>query len=199
MKNKNALIIIAKYPEQKYVKTRLTGAVSDKKRLSLYKFFLDSALKRLGRIKGADTFIAFAPRNKEDYFLRYGLPLLPLPAGDLGARMYYAFKEVFKKGYKKAALSGVDIPDLSARIVLKAFDLLTRSDIVFGPAKDGGYYLVGMKTLIKEIFEGVPWSSDKTLMKSIENAKLYGYNVALTEMLADIDTAEDLKNAGFLP
>ena len=194
----NALIIIAKYPEKKNVKTRLKGSMSDEQRLDLYVSLLNRAMTDLGDITGVDTFIAYAPKEREDYFLRFNLGLIPLNKGDLGAGMFKAFEEVFNLGYKRASLVGADIPDLSARIILEAFNVLLENDLVYGPAKDGGYYLVGMRKLIKEVFDNVPWSSDRTLKKSLEQASKSGKTVGFTEMLSDIDRIEDVRNAGLI-
>lgn len=196
--NSNALIIIAKYPYKDNVMTRLRGVMPDEKRLELYESLLHSTLEKLGKVPGTDTFIAFAPGEAEDYFLRFGARLIPLDRKDLGRGMFTAFKEVFNAGYRKAALVGADIPDLSVSIILDAFDVLSENSVVFGPAKDGGYYLVGMKKLIKEVFENVPWSSEQTLEKSVLQAKSAGESVGFTRTLYDIDTAEDLKRAGLI-
>jgi rSAM/selenodomain-associated transferase 1 len=196
--NKDALIIIAKYPAAGRVKTRLKGLMPDKKRLALYVTLLERTVEKLRAIPGVDTFIAYAPPDAEDYFSRFGIRLIPLFEGDLGERMRYAFTKVFADGYQKAALVGVDIPDLSTAIVLKSFELLSDNDIVFGPAKDGGYYLVGMKKLIREVFDNVPWSSDQTLKRSIDQAGKAGYSTAFTETLSDIDIIEDAKRAGLI-
>ncbi|HDZ62574.1 MAG TPA: glycosyltransferase [Nitrospirae bacterium] len=195
--NKNALIMIAKQPEINSVKTRLNGSMPDKERLALYVSMLESTVSRLGSINNADPFIAFAPLNAESYFLKFGLKLLPLPEGDLGERMFHAMNLVIGKGYEKTVLVGVDIPDLSKSIILNAFELLSDSDIVFGPAEDGGYYLVGFKTPIKEIFEGIQWSTDRALRQSIESASRGGYSIAFTKTLRDVDTPEDVQRAGF--
>lgn len=197
MSTVNALIIIAKYPEIGRVKTRLSGDLTDEQRLKLYMFLLTNTMSRLGSIGGVDTFIAFAPVERRAFFEAYGLRLLPLPPGDLGERMFYAFKEVFRKGYKKAALVGVDIPDLTPRIVTKAFELMNENDVVFGPARDGGYYLVGMKKPLQELFTDIPWSSDTTLDRSVQRGRYAGRAVGFTETLSDIDTIEDVKKAGF--
>lgn len=194
----NALIIIAKYPEKKSVKTRLKGLMPDDKRLELYVTLLNQTMQKLGAIPGVDTFIAFAPETAGEYFSRFNVRLIPLQEGDLGAGMFHAFREVFNAGYKKAALVGVDIPDISSLIILDAFDALSGSDLVYGPAKDGGYYLVGMRKLIGEVFKDVPWSSEKTLEKSLHQAGRYGHSVSLTETLNDIDTIDDAKKAGLL-
>jgi len=197
--NDNALIIIAKYPEEKNVKTRLKGLMPDEKRLALYVSMLENTLRKLKSVPGVDTYIAYAPESGKNYFTRFGVGLILLPEGDLGMRMFHAFRELFKTGYRRAVLVGADIPDLSSAIILKAFMILSLDDIVYGPAKDGGYYLVGMRKLIKEVFEDVPWSSNQTLNRSIERARQSGYNVALTETLSDIDTIDDVKRAGLMP
>ncbi len=196
--NDNALIIIAKYPEEKNVKTRLKGSMPDEKRLDLYVSMLENTLNKLKSVPGVDTFIAYAPESGKDYFTRFGVGLILLPEGDLGVRMFHSFREVFKAGYHRAALVGADIPDLSSTIILKAFALLSLDDIVYGPAVDGGYYLVGMRKLIKEIFEDVPWSSDQTLNRSIEKARQSGYSLALTETLSDVDTIDDVRRSGLM-
>jgi len=197
--NDNALIIIAKYPGEGNVKTRLKGLIPDEKRVEIYVSMLENTLRKLKLVPGADTFIAYAPESGKDYFARFGAGLILLPEGDLGIRMLHAFRELFKAGYRRAALVGADIPDLSPAIIQQAFELLSSSDIVYGPARDGGYYLVGMRKLVKEIFEGVPWSSDQTLNRSIEKAAQFGYRVALTEPLSDVDTIEDARRAGLIP
>lgn len=196
--NDNALIIIAKYPEEHNVKTRLKGSMPDEKRLDLYVSMLENTLHKLKSVPGVDTFIAYAPESGKDYFTRFGVGLILLPEGDLGVRMFHSFRELFKAGYHRAALVGADIPDLSSTIILKAFALLSLDDIVYGPALDGGYYLVGMRKLIKEIFEDVPWSSDQTLNRSIEKARQSGYSFALTETLSDVDTIDDLRRSGLM-
>jgi rSAM/selenodomain-associated transferase 1 len=197
MKNKNALIIIAKHPEKENVKTRLSGSMTREKRLELYMSMLGNTINRLRTVKGTDTIIAFAPGETKSYFSSFYLQTIPLPTGDLGERMHHAFEQVFRNGYEKAALVGVDIPDLSESIVLKAYEFLTDNDIVFGPAKDGGYYLIGMKRPYIELFKGVPWSTAETLKKSIEKVKKKGLSFALTEELYDVDTEKDAKRAGF--
>jgi rSAM/selenodomain-associated transferase 1 len=197
MKNKNALIIIAKYPANGQVKTRLEG-LSDEERVRIYSSLLEDTMKKLSAIQGTDTFIAFAPEDSEDYFSKFEVNLIPLGEGDLGVRMFQAFKKVFKAGYEKASLCGADIPDLSPEIILNSFAVLSENDLVFGPAEDGGYYLVGMRSLIKEVFDEVPWSSDVTLSKSLKQAKQYKYSFGFTETLYDIDTIEDMKRAGFV-
>ena len=197
MKNRNALIIIAKYPEKGKVKTRLSG-LSDDDRVRIYENLLRNTVDKLCSITGSDTFIAFAPDSAFEYFSQFKVNLITLRKGDLGDRMYAAFEEVFNQGYKKASLVGADIPDLSASIIMQSFEILKNNDLVFGPAKDGGYYLVGMSKLIKEVFEQVPWSSSETLEKSLDQAGKYGYRSGFVDTLSDVDRPEDIKRFGLM-
>lgn len=197
MKNRNALIIIAKYPEKGAVKTRIRG-LSDEQRVELYTRLLEDTMVKLSMIPGVDTYIAFAPFNTEEYFSRFNVGLIPLSDGDLGQRMYQAFHDTFHRGYEKVSLAGADIPDLSDSVIIDSFKHLSDHDLVFGPAGDGGYYLVGMRKLIREVFQDVPWSSDRTLEISIKNAEQSGYSVGLITMLSDIDTYEDAQKHGLI-
>jgi rSAM/selenodomain-associated transferase 1 len=197
MKNRNALIIIAKYPANGAVKTRING-LSDEQRVDLYSRLLNDTMKKLSSIPGVDTFIAYAPDDTGYYFSRFNAGLIPLSEGDLGNRMYQAFQGTFKKGYVKISLVGADIPDLTSVIINKSYNELTVHDIVFGPATDGGYYLIGMKKLIAEVFTDVPWSADNTLEVSIKNAKQAGYSIGFTDKMTDVDTYEDAQRHGLI-
>ncbi|MEW6602358.1 MAG: TIGR04282 family arsenosugar biosynthesis glycosyltransferase [Nitrospirota bacterium] len=198
MKHRDALIIIAKYPETGFVKTRLNGFMPDDQILKLYTHMLEQTIHKLRNIPGVDTYIAYAPEDAEGYFSGFGTSLIRLSGSDLGLNMSYSFEVIFRKGYQKAALVGADIPALSAAIVLHAFELLSDNDLVYGPAEDGGYYLVGMRKLCVEVFKNIPWSTDKTLSRSLEQADNFGYSVGYTQTLRDIDTIEDVKKTGFV-
>jgi rSAM/selenodomain-associated transferase 1 len=190
VKNRNALIIFAKSPEAGNVKTRLAGHIDDEERLRLYTSMLDDTLKKLRDIPGADTFISYA--GSEGYFRKFGLRMFPQSEGDLGEKMHLDISKVLGMGYEKAVLVGVDIPGLSADIITNAFKLLDGCDVVFGPASDGGYYLVGLKTAVEEIFTGIQWSTRTTLRETLSKAKEAGLSIDLTDILSDIDRPEDL-------
>jgi rSAM/selenodomain-associated transferase 1 len=145
-----------------------------------------------------DTFISYSPPEEAGYFSGFGPRTFPQSGGDIGERMYNALGKVLGEGYVKAVLVGVDIPGLSTSTVLRAFELLADSDMVFGPARDGGYYLVGLKKPAREIFQGIPWSTARTLGETLRKAYSLGYRTAFTETLSDIDTVEDLKRTGLL-
>jgi rSAM/selenodomain-associated transferase 1 len=196
--NSHALIIMAKSPRQGDVKTRLAGHMAEGERLGLYVSLLKSTIEKLKEVPGVDTFISYYPPEDAGYFSGFGPGTFPQSGGDIGERMFNALQKVLNKGYKKAVLVGVDIPRLSPSIVLRAFELLTESDLVFGPARDGGYYLVGLKEPVREIFEGIAWSTSRTLGETLKKASALGFRAALTELLSDIDTVDDLKRTGLL-
>lgn len=197
MKNESALVIFAKSPNKSPVKTRLSRHLSDARRLALYIHLLETTISKLRDVQGVDTFISYAPRDDEAYFARFGLRMFPQSRGDLGLRMHSALAEVLGRGYKKAVLVGVDIPELSRAQVLGAVDALSRGDVVFGPARDGGYYLVGVRMPVRELFEGIEWSAETTLRQSLERASALGLRCLEIEALDDIDTVEDLEKTGF--
>jgi rSAM/selenodomain-associated transferase 1 len=194
--NNNGLIIMAKAPDAERVKTRLMGHIPDEERLNLYLSLLTGTIQKLKEMRDTDTFICFSPSAAESYFSRFQMKIFPQSEGDLGRRMFRAIEKVLHEGYRKAVLVGVDIPELSAPIVERAFDLLSHNDIVFGPAMDGGYYLVGLKRPLREIFLGIEWSTERTLTQSVEKARKLGYTIGYTERLSDLDTPEDLKTFG---
>lgn len=189
----DGIIILAKAPLKEHSKTRLIGHLTDEERLNLYESLLKGTVKKLSGIEGVDTLICYWPFDSRDYFMQFGLEIFPQSDGDIGKRMFNALKKVFDMSYKKAVIVGVDIPDISSEIALNAFEMLDKKDIVFGPAFDGGYYMVGMKKPLREIFEDIEWSTKATLKQSIEKASEQGYSLDFTETLLDIDTPDDLK------
>jgi hypothetical protein len=75
----------------------------------------------------------------------------------------------------------------------EAFAMLGRSDVVLGPALDGGYYLIGLKQPTEKLFAGVPWSTDQVLAVTQQRAKTLGLSVGLTTAWRDVDTIADLQ------
>lgn len=109
--------------------------------------------------------------------------------GNLGDRM----ARVFRRMHGPTAIIGADIPGITSRHIAKAFHALGNHDAVFGPAFDGGYWLVGLKcraSVPNGIFHGVRWSSEHALADS--EASLKGLRIARIERLQDVDTVVDL-------
>lgn len=197
MKNTGALLIFAKAPG-KDVKTRLAGSLSDQERIALYERLLVDTIRKLRKMRGIDTFIFYSPRDRKEYFRKFRLALYPQAEGDLGARMASAFDTILKKGYREAVMVGADIPGLTSGTISRAFRLLERHDVVFGPATDGGYYLIGLKQPDRDLFRGIEWSTAHTLQQSIRRAEQENMLIGYTEYLSDVDTMRDAEETGVL-
>ena len=115
----------------------------------------------------------------------------PQIEGDFGARKAAASRARLSAGAERVVVIGTDCPEIDEHVIGQAFAALDRADVVFGPAADGGYYLVGMRRLHHELFVGVPWSSERTLDRTLEAARAGALRVHLLSELADIDTAAD--------
>ncbi len=116
----------------------------------------------------------------------------PQGEGDLGERMHRAFVEARADGVERALLFGSDIPGLSPRVLERAYQALDDHDVVFGPARDGGYYLVGLREPQPRLFAELRWSHAQVLELSRARATALGLRVALIERLGDIDEPADL-------
>ena len=116
---------------------------------------------------------------------------------NLGERMKNAFIKAFKDGYERIVLIGSDLPDLDSKHIEDGLKALKSHDVVFGPAIDGGYYLVGMTKMYHSIFDNKPWSQTNLLNITLEELKQNNISFALLEALNDIDTFEDLEASSF--
>jgi rSAM/selenodomain-associated transferase 2/rSAM/selenodomain-associated transferase 1 len=121
----------------------------------------------------------------------------PQGPGDLGRQMARAFEEAFRDSKGAAVIVGSDIPGISADIIQQAFEGLQKNDLVLGPARDGGYYLIGMKKTIPaetypHLFDGINWGSGEVLSQTLQTARESGLRFVLLESLADVDRPVDL-------
>lgn len=113
---------------------------------------------------------------------------------NLGERMLNAFAEIFSEGYHKAVIIGTDCFELTSGIIMNAFAYLNNHDVVIGPAKDGGYYLLGLKKPQPELFKSISWSSDQVLQQTLAVCKQLNLSTHLLAELSDVDNENDLKN-----
>ncbi len=126
------------------------------------------------------------------HWLGDGARFLPQGAGDLGERMAGAFEESFRTGSTATVIIGSDCPGLSPDVITAAFARLTETPVVLGPARDGGYYLIGLSRPMPELFRGIPWGTDRVLADSLAVLQRRGCKPALLDPLEDIDRPEDL-------
>ena len=191
MKKRNALIVFAKNPVSGKVKTRLAESIGDQEALNLYKKLLSNTyLQTKNSVSDKYLFLS----EKKDASLYDSSYIQFIQSGnDIGEKMKNAFDKIFKMNYCNIVLTGTDIPDLTTEIINLAFEALNENDFVIGPAFDGGYYLIGMKSFNEFVFENIEWSTDKVLLKTITDIKERSLNYFLLKELYDIDDIEDIE------
>ncbi len=112
---------------------------------------------------------------------------------NLGDRIVNAFKDYFKKGYKKIVIIGTDSPTMPTDFIRQAFSELNKKDFVLGPCCDGGYYLIGARKVFPYVFHDIPWDSSEVLNKTLD--KLYERRISfsLLPFWYDVDTIDGLR------
>lgn len=190
--SKKALIIFTRNPELGKCKTRLAKTVGETSALDIYKYLLQHTAQISVQVK-ADKYVFYSENIKRDDFWNSMVFSKKLQQGDdLGERMKNAFAELFEFGYERVIIIGSDLLDLTSEIVTNAFELLTDFDNVVGPAKDGGYYLLGMKKLTTKVFKNKDWGRSSVLKATLDD--LQNSDVHLLKELNDIDTFEDMQH-----
>ena len=197
-----ALVIFAKAPVPGQVKTRLCPPLTPDEAATLHGSFV---LDTLERTKAAiakwhlpiDRYIACSPSASLAFFKileeRHSVRLLDQVGKDLGQRMQRSCADLFDRGYRRVLLVGTDVPTLPLSAYQQAVSLIESHDLVLGPATDGGYYLIGLKRPVPELFTGVSWSTADVLVTTQRNAATLGLTVGLLQTWRDIDIAEDLQ------
>lgn len=189
--NKAALIIFQKNAQLGKVKTRLAVSIGDQKALEVYQWLTDYTHQQVKGLK-VDKFLFysdFIPAQLDQDLDGYHFEI---QSGDtLGERMSNAFAFLFSKGYKSVVIMGTDCPYLKTEDLNKAFTDLSNTDLVIGPASDGGYYLLGMRQFFSEIFKNISWSTSNVLEQTLDQADSLGIDYEFLKILSDIDTLED--------
>ncbi len=185
---KDTVVVFARVPRLGTVKRRLARDIGDRAALRFHTATLTALLRALLREQRFRTILAATPDRA-----RIRLPLavdrIPQGRGDIGQRMGRACRR-FPRG--KVLIIGSDIPDASAADALAAFRALGRCDAVFGPAEDGGYWLVGLgPRRPAHPFAKARWSTEHALADTLANFR--GRRVARLRTLRDVDTVADLR------
>jgi uncharacterized protein len=187
------LIIFVKNPEIGRVKTRLAKTIGDEQALSIYQKLL-LYTKEITKGLNADKSVYYSEHIENNDLWDNMLFSKHLQRGDdLGERMQNAFADAFAQGKERVIIIGSDCLELETYMIKEAFAVLENNDVVLGPAKDGGYYMIGMTAFLPTLFEDKNWSTDDLLMDTILDLKKMNAKYYLLKTLNDIDTIEDLK------
>jgi rSAM/selenodomain-associated transferase 1 len=187
------LIIFLKNPELGKVKTRLAQRIGDEAALAIsFKLIRQTQEQTDGLSQDKAVFYSsFIDREDNWDNKKY---TKHLQKGDtMGDRMFHALSSVLSEGYSKAVLIGSDIHLLRQDIIEDAFQKLETHDVVLGPAKDGGYYLIGIKKAEPGLFDLKYWSTPNVFSETVKKIKEHRLSYAQTDLLNDIDEYEDLK------
>ena len=190
--SKNALIIFTRNPELGKCKTRLATTVGDQNALAIYKFLLAHTVK-ITRNLSADIYVYYSEQIRDTDSWDNSIYRKKQQHGEnLGIRMHNAFTEVFNMGYTRAIIIGSDMYDMTTQDIEHAFTAFDKNDFILGPAEDGGYYLLGMKTIKPSLFKNKIWGTETVLNKTLEDLKLE--KVSLLTEKNDVDYYEDIKD-----
>ena len=195
--NGNRLIIFTRYPEPGKTKTRLIPALGPEGAADLHRRMTEHTMtwaRRLKDTSGVSLEVRYVGGDEHQIRQWLGLDIRCFHQGDgdLGGRMGRAFQETFQAGMNRGIIVGTDCPDLTDDLVQEAFKALNHDDLVLGPAKDGGYYLIGLSRPIAELFSEIPWGTPEVLKKTLRIAEALQLRVSLLELLDDVDRPEDL-------
>jgi len=192
-RNDKLLIVFSKNPVAGWVKTRLAASIGDAEALRIYEQLRELTKQATTGINAskAIAYSDFIPNT--DLLLASDTEAWLQQGSDLGERMHRAFVKGFSLGFSRIALIGTDCPELSPFILDLAFTKLETSDVVLGPARDGGFYLVALKRPFPELFLGRIWSTSSVLNDSQRIVREHGKSCDLLPALSDIDTIDDLK------
>ncbi|HEV8335595.1 MAG TPA: TIGR04282 family arsenosugar biosynthesis glycosyltransferase [Candidatus Polarisedimenticolia bacterium] len=193
-----SLLLFARYPVAGKVKTRLVPRYTPEEALELHRALLADSLDLLNdvaaRTSAAAALYLSEPGNLDaELSARQGAALLAAQQGlDLGERLAKAFEERFSAGSRQVVVLGSDSPHLPPERIVRAFDQLETHQVVVGPARDGGYYLMGATRLHPELFRAIPWGTAQVYRETVRRARQEGITLASLPAWDDVDTPEAL-------
>jgi len=192
---KRAVVLFAKAPVPGRVKTRLAADVGDERAARIYRELGRRAVDAV-RSGPWETSVHVEPPDDHSIrevarWLGAGIRYAGQSSGDLGERLGTAI-DVELRSSDEVCVVGTDIPELDEDTLRKAFEALRTHDVVLGPATDGGYYLVGMSQVRRELFVGIPWSTSRVFGLTLERAERAGLSVSVLEAKTDVDKVGDL-------
>jgi uncharacterized protein len=195
--SKQHLIIFTRYPEAGKTKTRLipalgsVGAANLQRQMTEYTIF---QVKKLQKAIAISFEVRFAGGNLQlmQDWLGSDLVYQSQGDGDLGSRMMRSLLSCFKSGAENVVIIGTDCPGVNTCILTTAFEHLHTFDMVLGPAIDGGYYLIGLRFPVPELFTNIDWGTADVFQQTTDIADKLNLSRVYLPPLADVDRPEDL-------
>ncbi len=199
-KSSCGMAIMAKASLPGRAKTRLVPPLTPDEAAALNTAFLQDiaynviAAARHAAIAG---YAAYAPRGAEAFFRRILPPAIGLIEASrpkLGECLVHTIGEIFARGHSSAVVLNSDSPTLPTALLVEAAEALARPGerAVLGPASDGGYYLLGLKTVHRRLFEDIAWSTERVADQTLERAREIELDIHALPVWYDVDDVEGL-------
>lgn len=192
-----AIAVMAKEPKAGHVKTRLVPPLSQEEAAELYRCLLQDKLLQVGQLSEVDPYLAYTPAEARETMRPLAprtFTLIPQSGSDLGDRLHRLSAILLERGHPAAILIDSDTPTLPTAYLVDAVTRLTdeATELVLGPAEDGGYYLIGLRRPCRALFDGIPWSGPAVLNETLRRASAKGLRVSMLPSWFDVDTPDDL-------
>ena len=193
-----AIAILAKAPAPGRVKTRLVPPLTPEEAAAVARACLDATLRRIA--PAVDAPITLFLDGEPDGALRalaesLGVGIVPQIGVDLGARLEGAFGSLRRGGATKTVALGSDSPTIDPAWISRAIASLDTHDIVIGPSEDGGYYLIGLRAEVPELFRDIPWGTDGVAGATLARASNLGLAIDVLPAWYDVDDIATLRRA----
>ena len=187
----SALAVMARYPAEGEVKTRLAETIGAQRACALYRAFLQDIEARFAHGPRAFVWMFHPPERDFAALVSPGVRCLPQAGRDLGERLLNCVRQLCTDGFERVIVIGADVPHVRDAWLDEAEQQLDTADIVLGPSDDGGYYLVAMRA-VHDIFTGIAMGTSSVLAETLATATRAGLTVHLLPRSFDIDGAGDL-------
>lgn len=187
------ILLFAKAPIPGAAKTRLAAKLGPERALEIHRFLAERQMRAI-RDSGLACIVWTTPAGWVDgvaSWLHGARSVHPQPEGDLGVRMEHACRHAFAAGAPGVVLAGTDCPDLDAARLIGLSMQVGLGRFAIQPALDGGYVAFGLPRPCPEAFLEIPWSTDRTLERTLERLHSMAIVPVLLEPLSDIDTVAD--------
>ncbi|MDX1708093.1 MAG: TIGR04282 family arsenosugar biosynthesis glycosyltransferase [Desulfobacterales bacterium] len=193
---KASLIIVAKKPEPGFTKTRLCPPFTPEAAAEFYGCLMKDTLALAAQMPEVDLTLAYTPASAVEYFQNLvpnGFRLTPQQGTHLGERLANALALHLKQGYRWAVIMNSDGPTLPLAHLEEAFTELNHADVTLGMGHDGGYYLIGLKRMVPELFENIAWSTERVIPQTLEICRRLHLKVHSLPEWYDVDVEADLQ------
>lgn len=194
--NANAILYFVKYPTPGKVKTRLAKSIGEAQAAELYRQLAEENFTVVRACRNSNLIVFLDPPEDQarvHQWLWGADSYIPQEGMGLGDRLEHAFQWAFDQGYKRVAAYGSDTLHLTTTIVEQGFVALKDVDVVIGPAKDGGYYLIGTTSNQAKLFEEIPWSTSEVLLETYKRINVLKLRYHTLCLLEDMD---EVKSGG---